>query len=84
MGTKESVISGPYDLGAGGGGGGGGSGVTEITLSVATDPETGKQMWPMYVAVGGSCVIGVNWSSTRDGTPTGRGTMYVYVDGKII
>jgi hypothetical protein len=31
MGTKESIISGPYDLGQGGGGGGGGS-LTTITL----------------------------------------------------
>lgn len=84
MGTKESVISGPYDLGAGGGGGGGGSGVTEMKLSVATDPTTGEPMWPLYVAVGGKCIIGVTWSSTRDGTPTGRGTVYAYVNEKLI
>ena len=44
MGTKESVISGPYDLGAGGGGGGGGSGVTDMNVSVTKDPITGKPM----------------------------------------
>lgn len=83
MGTKESVISGPYDLGAGGGGGGGG-GVTDIKLTVAVNPETGMPFWPGYVAVGGLCQIGMEWSSTRDGTPTGRGTMYVYVNNSLV
>jgi hypothetical protein len=34
MGTKKSIISGPYDLGMGGGsgGGGGGGGVTSVTI----------------------------------------------------
>jgi hypothetical protein len=33
MGTKDSIISGPYDLGAGGGsGGGGGAGITTVTV----------------------------------------------------
>ena len=82
MGTKESVISGPYDLGAGGGGGG--SGVTEMKVSVAVDPSTGKSMWPTYVAVGGKCIVGINWSSTRDGAATGRGTIYAYVAGKLV
>jgi hypothetical protein len=31
MGTKDSIISGPYDLGAGGGSGGGG-GVTTVSV----------------------------------------------------
>ena len=82
MGTKESVISGPYDLGVGGGGGG--SGVTELTVNVATDSATGKPMWPAYVAVGGKCIVGINWASTRDGAVTGRGTAYAYVAGKLV
>lgn len=84
MGTKASVISGPYDLGAGGGGGGGGSGVTDMKVSVTVDPETGNPMWPLYVAVGGKCIVGITWSSTRDGAPTGRGTVYAYVSGKLV
>jgi hypothetical protein len=32
MGTKKSIISGPYDLGMGGGSGGGGGGITTVTV----------------------------------------------------
>ena len=84
IGTVDSVISGPYDLGAGGGSGGGGGGLTEVDLIPALDPETGESMWPTYVAVGGECIIGVVWSSTRSGKPTGRGTLYCYVNGKLV
>lgn len=84
QGTKESIISGPYDLGAGGGGSGGGTSLTKITLGIAIDPETGKQLWPYNVSVGSKCEIGVNWTSTRDDEPTGRGTLYVYVAGKLV
>jgi len=84
MGTKESIISGPYDLGAGGGGGGGGGSTTTVKISVAIDPETGEKMWPQNVAVGSKCIIGINWSSLRDTEPTGRGDVYVYVDGKLV
>ena len=56
MGTKESIISGPYNLGAGGGGGGGS---TEVVLNIALDPTTGETMWRYNTAVGSTCVIGV-------------------------
>lgn len=56
MGTKESIISGPYNLGAGGGGGGGS---TEVVLNIALDPATGEPMWPYNTSVGSTCVIGV-------------------------
>lgn len=39
MGTKESIISGPYDLGQGGGGGGG---TTEVSLEVYEDAQGHK------------------------------------------
>jgi len=84
QGTLDSIISGPYDLGQGGGGGGGGGGVTDVTLNIAIDPETGERMWPTYVAIGSACTIGVTWSSTRDGESTGRGTLYVYVNDKLV
>ena len=84
QGTKESIVSGPYDLGAGGGGSGGGTSLTKITLGIAIDPETGKQLWPYNVSVGSKCEIGINWTSTRDDEPTGRGTLYVYVAGKLV
>ena len=84
QGTKESIISGPYDLGAGGGGSSGGTSLTTITLGIAVDPNTGKQLWPYNVSVGSKCEIGVNWTSTRDNEPTGRGTLYVYVAGKLV
>ena len=56
QGTKASIISGPYDLGAGGGGGGGG--VTEVTLT-NVDPDTGLKMWPTSVALEAPCQIGI-------------------------
>lgn len=55
QGTKASVISGPYDLGASGGGGGG---VTEVTLT-NIDSSTGESMWPGAVSVGASCNLKV-------------------------
>ena len=74
MGTKDSVISGPYDLGAGGGGGGGG--VTTITVK--------PYEWPTTVVVGAKTELTVNWSSTigEDKSPTGAGTLYLTVNAK--
>ena len=78
LGTKDSIISGPYDLGMGGGSGGGG-GVTTISV---------KQVnWPSAVAVGASAsstYITVDWSSVigEDRTPTGEGTLYLSVNGR--
>lgn len=75
MGTKDSIISGPYDLGAGGGGGGGG-GVTTITVK--------PYEWPTTVVVGAKTELTVNWSSTigEDKSPTGVGTLYLTVNAK--
>ena len=57
LGTKESVISGPYDLGSGGGSGtGGGSSVTDLTIT-NINPETDKSMWPAAVSAGASCTL---------------------------
>ena len=78
LGTKNSIISGPYDLGMGGGSGGGG-GVTTVSV---------KQVdWPAAASVGNADVptkIKVNWSSVigEDRTPTGEGTIYLIINGK--
>jgi hypothetical protein len=80
LGTKNSIISGPYDLGMGGGSGGGG-GVTTVSV---------KQVnWPAAASVGNSDVptkITVTWSSVigEDRTPTGDGTLYLTVNGKVV
>ena len=79
MGTKDSIISGPYDLGMGGGSGGGGGGVTTVRI---------KQVgWPAAATVGNSSnptKIKINWSSVigEDQQPTGTGTVYLIVNGK--
>ena len=74
MGTKESIISGPYDLGAGGGSGGGG--VTKVSIRPVK--------WPSTVVVGSKAVFSVTWSSTVGDAqePTGDGTFYVSVNDK--
>ena len=78
LGTKESIISGPYDLGMGGGSGGGG-GVTTVSV---------KQVnWPAAASIGNADVptkIKVTWSSVigEDNAPTGDGTIYLTVNGK--
>ena len=79
----EYIVSGPYDIGSGGGGGGGGGGVTTVTLT-NKDPETSEPWWPTAIAVGAQVILKVNWSSKRDGDPTGNGTMYVYVNDTLI
>lgn len=80
LGTKNSIISGPYDLGMGGGsGGGGGGGVTTVSV---------KQVeWPTVAPVGNSSVptkIKITWASVigEDRTPTGEGTVYLIINGK--
>lgn len=73
MGTKTSIISGPYDLGQGGGGGGG---VTTVTL---------KQVdWPSIAVANSETIIKVNWTSVigEDKEPTGNGTLYLTVNDK--
>lgn len=80
MGTKSSVISGPYNLGAGGGGGGG---TTEVTL-LSTNPETGEALWPTAVSLNATTTIGIYWKSTRDGSATGSGTMYLYINDELV
>ena len=74
MGTKDSIISGPYDLGAGGGSGGGG--VTKVSIKPVK--------WPSTVVVGSKAVFSVTWSSTVGDAqePTGDGTFYVSVNDK--
>lgn len=76
LGTKASIISGPYDLGAGGGGSGGGGGLTTVTVK--------QHNWPTTVVVGANANITVIWSSTmgEDKTPTGNGTLYLSVNNK--
>ena len=79
LGTKNSIISGPYDLGMGGGSGGGGGGVTSVAVT--------QLNWPIAASVGNSDVetkIRVTWSSVigEDRTPTGSGTMYLIVNGR--
>lgn len=77
MGTKDSVISGPYDLGMGGGSGGGsGGGVTSVSVK--------PHEWPEVVVIGAKTELAINWSSTigEDKSPTGAGTLYVTVNAK--
>lgn len=73
MGTKESIISGPYDLGQGGGGGGGS--LTKVTI---------KQVdWPATVVLGNENVkVTINWTSLMETEPTGNGTLYLTVNEK--
>ena len=80
MGTKDSIISGPYNLGAGGGGGGG---TTEVTLT-NVDPDTGEALWPSATSLNSSTTIGIYWSSTRDGKATGAGTMFLYINDTLV
>jgi hypothetical protein len=74
LGTKTSIISGPYDLGMGGGSGGGG--VTTITVK--------PHEWPSTIVVGAKTELAVNWSSTigDDKSPTGTGTLYLTINSK--
>lgn len=76
LGTKDSIISGPYDLGAGGGGGGGGGGITTVSVR--------QQAWPTTVVVGATTLVTVLWSSVMgdDKVPTGNGTLYLSVNNK--
>ena len=78
MGTKESIISGPYDLGMGGGGSGGGGGsLTTVNIE--------QLNWPNAVVVGNAeTSVDIIWSSTKGEnlTPTGNGTIYVTINGK--
>lgn len=75
LGTKESIISGPYDLGAGGGSGGGG-GVTTVSVKALS--------WASTVVIGAEAIVSINWSSTigENKEPTGEGTIYVTVNNK--
>lgn len=82
LGTKESVFSGPYNLGAGGGGAGGG-GLTRVRIS-NIDPETQTSMWTNVTALGSDCTIKVYWTSTLEGEETGNGTLYLYVNNKVV
>lgn len=75
LGTKDSVISGPYDLGMGGGSGGGG-GVTTVSIK--------PQGWPTTVVVGAKTELSFLWTSTigEANEPTGTGTLYLTVNSK--
>lgn len=78
MGTKESIISGPYDLGMGGGGSGGSGGVTTVSIK----PDN----WPTTVSISNKTPVNitVNWSSTigEEKSPTGNGTLYLTVNDR--
>ena len=82
LGTKNSIISGPYDLGRGGGSGGGsGGGVTTVAVT--------QLDWPTVASVGNADAptkIKVTWSSVigEDRKPTGAGTMYLIINGRQI
>lgn len=75
MGTKDSVISGPYDLGMGGGSGGG-TGITTITIQ--------RLNWPAVAVVGATTKLTIRWSSVygEQKEPTGNGTIYLTVNNK--
>ena len=69
-------IAGPFDLGSGGGGtGGGGSSITEISITSVD--------WPSTISFGAETNLKVNWSSLKNGNPTGNGTLTVYVNDKL-
>jgi hypothetical protein len=76
MGTKKSIISGPYDLGMGGGSGGGGGGITTVTVK--------PHEWPSNAVLGASTKININWNSAKDGTidQSITGTIYLTVNDK--
>lgn len=76
LGTKESIISGPYDLGMGGGSGGGGGGVTSVSIK--------PYNWPAAIVVGAKTELSFNWSSTigEEKEPTGAGTLYLTINSK--
>jgi len=82
LGTKESIISGPYNLGAGGGGGGGG-GVSTIKISKINE-ETGETLWPAATALGSECNLGIYWTSKVDSEPTGAATISLYINEELI
>lgn len=75
MGTKDSVISGPYDLGMGGGSGGG-TGITTISIQ--------RLNWPAVAVVGATTKLTIRWSSVygEQKEPTGNGTIYLSVNNK--
>ncbi len=77
QGTKESVISGPYDLGMGGGTGTGtGSSLTTVSIKPVN--------WPTTTVVGNPLSLAVEWSSVigDQKEPTGNGSIYLYIDDK--
>lgn len=76
QGTKESIISGPYDLGMGGGSGGGGGGLTTVALETVA--------WPTTVIVGNNLNLSVKWSSVigEGKEPTGKGSLYLSINDK--
>ena len=76
QGTKDSIISGPYDLGMGGGGGGGGTGLTSISIQ--------RINWPSVAVVGATTKVKINWSSVigENKESTGNGSLYLSVNNK--
>ena len=77
MGTKKSIISGPYDLGMGGGSGsGGGGGVTTVTVK--------PYEWPSTAVLGATSKVQITWTSAKDGAvdPTITGTVYLSVNDR--
>lgn len=83
QGTPSSIIAGPYDLGQGGGGSGGGS-ISMTTVDLTNYDEDGNYLWPNNVVVGAPCELPVIWSSTRNGRPTGKGKLALYIDGELV
>lgn len=76
LGTKNSIISGPYDLGMGGGsGGGGGGGLTTVSIKTID--------WPTTIVLGNPVSLSVEWSSVigEEKEPTGNGSLYLSVNG---
>ncbi len=74
--TDPEIIAGPYNFGTGGGGGGGGGTITTKVSVKAVD-------WPSTVSSTSKCILSVDWSSTKDDTPTGNGLLAVYVGDTI-
>ena len=70
-------IAGPFDLGSGGGGGGGGGGSSITQISILA------KNWPSTISLGAECKLTVDWSSLKNGVPTGNGTLSVYVNDKL-